>query len=153
MPCGARLPVGAQVTCVSPSCRPEVLVPRTIAMRRGHISQWRHQSAAGSAPAPQQDLIVARSVRSEFFRDNRKSPSTPARTACGCPCNQPARGAFRGRHREPGWLRFHQGYFQGVDHADGGNINHISHLSIEGDVVFKDMLLNADWHAFSLAFR
>lgn len=97
VPCGARLPVGAQVNV------------RVAFMQAGGAGAKYNRDALATIfrysvinlrlelrQRRQQDLIVARAVRSEFSGISGSSPSTPARTACGCPCNQPARGRIPG---------------------------------------------------------
>ena len=133
VPRGARLPVGAQVNV------------RVAFMQAGGAGAKHNRDALAAIfrnsvinlrldlrQRRQQDLIVARAVRSEFFRDNRKLAIHASQDRLRMPL-------------QPACARAHAGsdtasqvgcdivkvISQGVDHADGGNVNHISHLNIE----------------------
>lgn len=80
----------------------------------------------------QQDLIVARAMRSEFFRDKRKLAIHASQDRLRMPL-QPTcvRTHAGGDTASQVGCDFIKVISQGVDHADGGNINHISHLNVK----------------------
>ena len=133
MPCGARLPVGAQVNV------------RVAFMQAGGAGAKYNRDALATIfrysvinlrlelrQRRQQDLIVARAMRSEFFRDKRKLAIHASQDRLRMPLQPACAWAHSGGDTASQvGCDFVKVISQGVDHADGGNINHISHLSIE----------------------